>query len=331
MRSRSRELLAVGIFGPSSLGDRIELLLQRGREFSPHASRKRVATAGLVLLGFVAVGALAPRWIAFAQQEPRPAFDVASIKPSDPAKAVRTGVGFLIQPGGRFTATDATLQQLIGFAYYDDAGAQREIAGGPSWLGSERYTIEAKADSALAIPPGPDGGPAAGFLAQTGPFGQTRLMIQSLLAERFKLALHRETKEEQVYELVVAKGGSKLKETAEPGNLIPFSTFSRGRLVAMRVPISFLAVQLKFLLGRSVIDKSGLTGKYDFELKWTPDPGPTPYDRPGGPDAPNPPPPDPNGPSIFTALQEQLGLRLESAKGPVEILVIDHAERPDAN
>jgi uncharacterized protein (TIGR03435 family) len=310
MRSGSRELLAVGIFGTGSkLGDRIEMLLRRGREFSPHASWKRVASSGLVLLGFVILGALAPRWIAFAQQPDRPSYEVASVKPGDPNDRQVRVAG----QGGRFTVANASLKMLIGLAY----GVQdHQISGGPNWLDSEKYNIEAKIDSAAVTAPGPDSA------------GRMLLMIQSLLGERFKLTVHRESKEEQVYELVVAKGGSKLKEADTGKQGRGARRPGRGQLTSMGAPISSLVNALSQQLGRSVIDKTGLTGGYDFELKWTPDPGET-AGLFGGPDAP--PPPDPNGPSIFTALQEQLGLRLESAEGPVEILVIDHAEKPDAN
>jgi uncharacterized protein (TIGR03435 family) len=312
MRNRHQELLAVGIFGASKLGDRIEILLQRGRDFSPRASLGRVAVTAIVLLAFALVGSRAPRWIAFAQQTPRPSFEVASIKPGDPSSR-QIGIG--VRPG-RFIVTNAPLKMMVGFAY--DV-RDHQISGGPKWLESDRFSIEAKPNNATPIPAGPEG------------MGQMRLMLQSLLEDRFKLALHRETKEEQVYELVVAKGGPKLKENSLPdaaGRVGLFGT-GRGQITSTAMPISALANFLSQQLGRSVIDKTGLGDKYNFTLTYTPEPGQGGAFGPPGPDAP--PPPDPNGPSIFTALQEQLGLRLESAKGPVDILVIDHAEKPDAN
>jgi uncharacterized protein (TIGR03435 family) len=307
MRTESRELLAVGIFGSKSrFGDRIEMLLRRGRTFSPRASAGGVVASALVLSGLMLAGALAPRWIAFAQVEPRPSFEVASVKPGDAGNghfSVHT------DPGEKFTTSNATLRMLIAFAY--DL-RNHQISGGPNWIDSAKFNIEAKANSGLHIPAGPAGA------------AQTRLMVRSLLAKRFKFAEHREKRELQVYELVLGKSGSKLKDAADPskesqGRMAP------GRLTGISVPIALLASQLSQQLGRSVIDKTDLTGKYDFSLKWTPDEGATR----GGPDAP--PPADTSGPSIFTAVQEQLGLRLQSARGPVEILVIDHAEKPDAN
>jgi bla regulator protein BlaR1 len=306
MRIRSRELLAVGIFGRSSLGDRLETLLQRGRQFSPRPSLGRVTVSAAVLLAFVAAGSLAPRWIAFAQQEPRPSFEVASVKPGDPNNPQ---FSYRQPPGGRYIATNVTLQDLIGSAY---AVPNPRMSGGPNWLGSDRFTIEAKA--AAPLPPWPESNK------------QLSLMLQSLLEDRFKLAVHWETKEAAVYDLVVAKGGPKLKEADGAEN----SGFGmeRGRIKSLALPLGYLASNLAYLLGRPVIDKTGLSAKYDYTLSYTPDASHAAALPPPGPDAA---PPDPNGPTIFTALQEQLGLRLESTKGPVDILVIDHVEKPDAN
>jgi uncharacterized protein (TIGR03435 family) len=262
------------------------------------------------LIAFALASPLTPRWIAFAQQ---PAFEVASIKPADPNLRSH----FLGTQNGSFTATDATLKQLVGFAY--DL-RDHQIFGVPKWLDSDRYSIEGKPDNATRIPPGPAGPPLA------------RAMLQQLLAERFKLAVHRETKQEQVYELVIAKGGPKLQDadTTRAGPKGIGST-GPGRLQGMAASMGVLAQVLAQVLSRSVIDKTGLTGRYDFMLEYTPELGQFQTGPPSLPDGPGPPPPDPNGPSLFTALQEQLGLRLESTKGPVEILVIDHAEKPDAN
>jgi uncharacterized protein (TIGR03435 family) len=306
MGTESRELLAVGIFGNKSrLADRIEILLRRGRTFSPRASATGVTASALALICFMVAFSLTPRWIAFAQQQPRPSFEVASVKPGDP-NSRPGGVGYGL---GKFNATNYPLYKLIGWAY--DA-RDYQISGGPNWLASTNFTIEAKLDGAIPIPPG---------LAGSQP---VRLMLQSLLAERFKLAVHKETREEQVYELVPDKGGSKLKEVTVPGQL----RMGRGELTGKGAPVLFLVNQLSQQLGRSVVDKTDLTGRYDFTLKWTPDPGGFAVAH----DVPDvPPPADSTGPSLFTALQEDLGLRLQSAKGRVEIIVIDHVEKPDAN
>jgi uncharacterized protein (TIGR03435 family) len=151
-------------------------------------------------------------------------------------------------------------------------------------------------------------------------------MLQSLLAERFKLSLHTEIKQEPVYELTITNGGPKLKEVF--GEMkSPGVRLGRAQLTGTGVPMSTIARSLSQRLGRSVIDKTELTGRYDFDLTYTPDVVETSAPGTAGPDTP----PDPNGPRIFTAVQEQLGLRLQSAKGPVEVLVIDHVEKPDAN
>jgi uncharacterized protein (TIGR03435 family) len=152
-------------------------------------------------------------------------------------------------------------------------------------------------------------------------------MLQSLLAERFKLVVHRETRQQQVYDLVIDKGGTKMKDSnVAPGQQQGLRG-GRGEITGMAAPVPLLINFLSQQLGRSVIDKTGLTGKYDFALKWTPDPGAA-----AGPKAGDTAPPvDVSGPSIFTALQTDLGLKLQSGKGPVEMLVIDSVEKPDAN
>jgi uncharacterized protein (TIGR03435 family) len=243
------------------------------------------------------------------QSTPRPAFEVASIKPGDPDSQVFR-IGSL--PGGRFAANNASLKMLIQTAY-DVRGHQ--ISGGPNWLDSAKFDIDAKPDSATPIPPGPAGGP------------QMRLMIQSLLEDRFRLKVHRESREEPVYELVVAKGGPKLQPATDSLKQQQRGMrMGRGQLTGTAAPVSILVAQLSQQLGRSVIDKTGLAGQYDFELKWTPEIG---QSQSGPTDAV--PAPDLTGASLFTAIQEQLGLKLESTKGPVEVLVIDSAEKPSEN
>jgi uncharacterized protein (TIGR03435 family) len=171
-------------------------------------------------------------------------------------------------------------------------------------------------------------------------------MLQALLAERFKLTVHRESKELPIYALVVAKDGPKLQE-AKPGDTYPngikgpdgqpgagMMMMGREGLTAQGIPIANLVRHLSRVLGRKVVDKTGLTGKYDFTLKWTPDQSQSAMLR--GPEGGQPgtgsaAAPEASEPSIFTALQEQLGLKLDSQKGPVEILIIDHVEKPSEN
>lgn len=248
-----------------------------------------------------------------AQTQKTPSFEVASIKPGDPA--VRN-VRIQIAPGGRFIASNVNLKFLIQYAY---GVRDFQISGAPGWGSSDRYEISAK----------PEDG-------ENTTQDQLKQMMQGLLAERFKLTLHRETKESAVYALVVAKNGTKLQESAsEPRGQgqRQMMRMGRGLISAQQIPMSTLATQLSQALGRSVIDETGLKGNYDVKLEWTPD---TSERRGMGdgdprPSSEAPPAPDPAGPSLFTALQEQLGLKLEGRKGPVEILVIDHVEKPSEN
>jgi uncharacterized protein (TIGR03435 family) len=155
-------------------------------------------------------------------------------------------------------------------------------------------------------------------------------MMQTMLAERFQLKTHRETKELPVYSLMVAKGGPKLEE-AKSGSLR--MNWGLGQIAYQSAPLSMLTNTLTQLTGRLVLDQTGLTGTYDFTLKWTPDEGQMQMFRRAsdGPVNSEAAASDAIGPSLFTALKEQLGLRLEATKAPVEMLVVDHAERPSEN
>jgi bla regulator protein blaR1 len=231
-----------------------------------------------------------------------PKFEVASIKPADPSAR-----GFRIQtaPGGRYIATGVTVKFLIAQAY---GVRDFQISGGPGWIDSLGYEINAKAESGTESKPGEMG-----------------MRLQGLLADRFQLKLTRETKELPIYALVIAKGGSKLKENSTEGGM----SMGRGKLTGTGMVIGSVVNALSQQLGRTVVDKTGLTGNYDFKLEWTPDLG---QQQPGAKEigGTETAPPD-SGPTIFTALQEQLGLKLESTKGPVEILVIDRVEKPTEN
>ena len=158
-------------------------------------------------------------------------------------------------------------------------------------------------------------------------------MLQALITDRFHLDVHHETREMTIYALVVGKSGSKLMpHTGEPPQPTDRLRARPGSLSAKQMGIATLVRQLTLQLGRQVIDKTGLTGQYDFTLEWTPEPdqgGPEAIGLP--PAARLPPPSDSNGPSIFTAVQEQLGLRLDAQKGPVDIIVVDRAEKPGEN
>ena len=286
------------------------------------------------LLTVLAVGGIAIPLFPQQSAGTKPSFEVATVKPSGSSD---NRISIMGEPGGRFKVTNATLKMVMAVAY---RVRDFQISGGPAWTGTDRWNIEGKAEEG-SIPQ------IRTPLDPTVP-NPLMLMVQSLLEDRFQLKLHRETKELPVYELFTAKGGSKMKlsadqspigpsERASPppapkeGGPMPRGTMGMGpgRVEANGVPIANFIQVLSQQLGRPVIDKTGLKGFYDIKLQWTPDLG-GPFIKPGGTE-PAPPPPDTSGPSIFTAIQEQLGLRLESAKGPVEVLVIDSVQKPTEN
>jgi uncharacterized protein (TIGR03435 family) len=257
-----------------------------------------------------------------APQEASPAFDVASIK--------RDVSG---ERGGMFTCVPnchlerMTLRDLAILAYRVH---DFQVTGGPGWIDSERYNIDAKSE-----------GPPS-FNQEYVTLQYRRL--QTLLRDRFNLTIHRETKELPVYELTVAKGGPKLQQPncvpREPGDFtiapgkycgLMEGSLASGRLRASSAAMALLANFLSHMLSRTVVDKTGIAGEFDFQVIFTPDAPAVP-----SPDAAGPRPADgaaaaDPGPNFFTAMREQLGLKLESAKGPVEILVIDRVERPSPN
>jgi uncharacterized protein (TIGR03435 family) len=255
-----------------------------------------------------------------AQNAATPAFEVASVRPNRNSGPER----FSLFP--EFTAQNATLKDLLALAY-DVKGFQ--VSGGPAWINSDRYDISAK----VAGPPTPG---REGLMLQ-------RRRLQTLLQDRFKLAVHRETKELPIYELSVSKGGPKLQAPScievDPKNLAPApskgvmdycgsSGFFKGRFEASAANMGDLAKALANLLDRSVTDKTGVNGTFHVTLTFAVDDTTIRF-----PDAPNPggAVATDAGPNIFTALQEQLGLRLESRKGPVDVTVIDHVEKPSEN
>ncbi|MGA3186936.1 MAG: TIGR03435 family protein [Bryobacteraceae bacterium] len=263
-------------------------------------------------------------FLALAQE-----FEAVSVKPTGPAGP---GRGMRGDPG-RMNMTGMTLNFLIQQAY--DV-RQYQISGGSGWVNSDRYDIVAKLpdnDGNRVLPPDP-----ANFTddQREAWLRRRQAMLQALLADRFQLKVHRETKELSRFVLTVAKGGPKLKKNdslVEASNIgHGMINMDRGFLLGSQIPISDLILALSQIMGRTIVDRTLLNRKYDFELKWTPDQGSAGLSGVGlpplGADAP---PRDPEGPTIFTALQEQLGLKLDSGKGPVEIIVIDHAEKPSAN
>jgi len=283
----------------------------------------RIATASLATLISVAFGQT---------------FEVASVKPSGPAPQGRGG-GLQGGPGtadpGRITHSRVTLQVLIREAY----GVDFDQIQGPGWIGEERYEVRA------TVPPG-------------ATKDDLKVMFQHLLEERFKLALHHITKDYPVYELTIAKGGSKLKENTEnlepsrpgdprlppdrngfpqlpPGKSGSMSTYGNGlnHMTARGMPLSGLLFQVGAQLGTitgqntyapgRIVDKTGLTGNYDFNLEFAGGFGiGTARSLPTSADAS-----EPSGPSLIEAMEKQLGLKLTKTTGHLDVLVIDHAEK----
>jgi uncharacterized protein (TIGR03435 family) len=293
-------------------------------------SRRKRVLAGLLVAAVLIAFSLATATPRRAQSQPQNTaapsppyeYEAASIKPSKgPAPGGKIGVW--AAPDG-FSAWFITPQQIISVAY----GVERfQISGGPSWLPSERFDIEAKMDAATAD--------ALEKLSRDQRVLAGHQMLQALLANRFQLTVHRETNELTIYKLVIAKGGPKLREAkpdgTHPGAGSMQGSVLSGKVTAQAVPIAELAHELTQMLGHPVLDKTDLKGVYDFKLQFTPDDRLQPPSGLAPNERPPLPPPDSNAPSLFDALREQLGLKLESGKGPVEVIVIDHVERPSAN
>jgi bla regulator protein BlaR1 len=316
---------------------------------------KRLALATVVVASVVvpiATGAIHAAALTAAQVpgatpagppvDPETRFEVVSIKPFDASGGATPRISM---PPGRYDHVGMPLWLLFMQALRVPAD---RIIGLPDWIDTERYTIAAKA---------PDGPPPSAMAMA--------VMMANLLKDRFKMVTHTETREMPVYNLVFARSdkrfGPSLKETsaecqaaiaarieaAQRGPVPTAPAGSSGCGFSLINPgiASFSGVQMaqitQFLtqsVGRPVIDKTGLTGYYDYTLKWTPQPGsgmPSPFGLPprglpGGASAATPAA-DPDGPNLFTAVQEQLGLKLESARGPVEVIVIDRLEKPTAD
>jgi len=235
-----------------------------------------------------------------------PQFEVATIKPSNPETQ---GRGFRVR-GREFSTINTTLSSLITFAY---GLHPKQIVGAPAWIESDKFDITAQPD----LPGRPND-------------KQWKAMLQGLLADRFQLKFHHEKRELAVYALEVAKSGSKLTKSQGDPNGLPGMFFrGLGILPANNATMQdFAGLLQSAVLDRPVVDQTGLTGRWDFTLNWTPDDSqfvgmgikvPPPSDKPDAP------------PGLFTAVQEQLGLKLDSIKAPVDVLVVDRVEKPSAN
>ncbi len=286
-----------GVTG-SDLKKRIEAIMKNRAVLRVNLVRKialvALAIAAIALPVTLGVFSAAP----VRAQAPAPVFDAASVKPTDPK--LRVGLDFRIT-GGRLVSTNWTLELLIreayGVRYY-------QIFGGPSWLRDDRFNIEATA-------------------APNASRDQVLAMLRTLLEDRFRLQVHREMREGTVYELTLGKGAHKLKPPANDTDRPMIRMFRNTPVdlpgvsyteVGQNATLAQLTEALSNIVHGPVNDKTGITGSYDFR-----------YDY-----ATLDAPPD-SGPSIFTSVQDQLGLKLEARKGQVEVLVIDHAEKPSEN
>jgi bla regulator protein blaR1 len=285
--------------------------------------RRHTAAAGIVAVELVAAMTMG----SVSAQTGAPAgngttFEVASVKPHDPADSRSL---MIAEPNGRFTARNIPLRMLIRTAY---SVQDEQVVGGPEWL--DQATFDIVATSAGGVP-------LTALAAE----------LQSLLADRFKLRIHRDTRELPVYLFVPARNdgslGPQLKRhvcdqqvttRAVDGNQLPWSPCAnisngQGRLTVKGATIVATLQYLTPLVHRVVIDRTNLTGAFDLELRWAPDAAPAAGVASAG--QPAVAPADASTPSLFTAIQEQLGLKLEPGRAPVDVIVIDSVERPAAD
>lgn len=277
----------------------------------------------LTLLSLLAHGPFA---IAQAPESGRPAFEVATVRENTSGEA-RTRIELV---NARFNAINMTLRELVSIAYPTDGGRFRhanQLIGGPGWFSTARFDIVARAEGFQGDTNRP------GFTASAADreaVERVRLMLQHLLADRFKLRVHHETRELPIYELVMLKGSGELGRDLKRATIDCAAEWKKqgmpdarnlacgsiqgariGSITGHAVEMGPFVRDLYDWTGRPVEDRTGLTGRFDFTLSWAPE-GST----------------DTEAPSIFTAVQEQLGLRLAPARGPVDVLVVDAAERP---
>ncbi len=299
-----------GVTG-ADLKRRIEAIVaKRGAQRLSRAKKFMLASAAVAALAApIAIGvdhstSVHAQSTVDAQLTTRPMFEVASIKPNHSG---RSGGGLNRFPA-RIKIVNSSLKFCIQMAWNVQ---DFQVSGGEGWTSNDRYDIEAVA--------------ATPFKGE-----EFRTMLQSLLTERFGLVIHRETRDKAGYALVTARNGPKLPPPVEDADIM-FGRTSAGdmTLKAKNATVKQLASVLSDTLGTTVVDRTGIDGRFDLSLEWAPDPSKQPLVTKSG--APAPPLDAPPGPSIFTALQQNLGLRLEGKKVPVEVIVIDRANRPSDN
>ena len=273
----------------------------------PNCHRPTTRTRLTLIVRALVVTIILGARVAAQTEAPAPSFDVASIHINN---TETDGHHHIISDPGEshFRTVNLALRDLIQFAY---GVPDSQILGGPAWIDSIQFDIDAKSD------------PAVDAELHALPTEEARrrkqLMVQALLADRFQLKIHLETRQLPVYALVVSKDGARFKPSMTNG-----TTIDTGRthlhIAGSDDTIGILARELAQALGRPVVNQTGLSGRFDLNLRWTPDDAAA--SAPSSPDVP---------PDIFTAIQEQLGLKLESTKAPVPVLVIDSVEKPSPN
>lgn len=229
-----------------------------------------------------------------------PRFQVATIKPSAPEESRTIQIR-----GNRFATTDTSVVDLLKYAY---GLHEQEIAGGPKWLKTQKFDLVGDPETQTR-PPSDD----------------FKKMVQNLLTDRFHLTAHHETRDLSVFEIVAAKSGPKLNKSTRPSDGIPSVAYSPGQLSVANATLADLAAFLqRFVADRPVFDQTGIIGKYDLSLRWAPDELQAGESRQG----------DENHsslPGLYTAIQEQLGLKLQEAKRPAQVFAVDHVDMPSEN
>jgi uncharacterized protein (TIGR03435 family) len=255
--------------------------------------------AGFVFAWLLIMTSMATAQMQPAQTTDAASFDVATIKPSH----ATDGHSHIYNHAeiGEFSTINVSIKMLMQFAY---ELPETRILGGPPWMNSATFDVQAKTTSELAE--------HLHQLTFNEATSETRKMVQTLLSDRFQLQVHIEKRELPVYKLVVAKGGAKLGAVQTSGTTI--NTGHDHLQVQGADSVELLSDQLAKVLGRVVLNQTGLVGRYDLRIKWAPDDSA-----------------EATGPSIFTAIEEQLGLKLEPAKAPVEVTVVDHVSMPSEN
>lgn len=237
----------------------------------------------------------------------KPVFEVLTIKPSPPEQQ---GKLFSVRPGGQFVTINTTLLDLIKFAY---SVQDKQVAELPDWASSQKYDLNGKPD----VPGMPNS-------------DQLRDLVKQALTDRFQLKFHDDKREMSAYVLSVAKGGEKMEKAAADSGSLPGLFFRGLGVLTVRNATmeDFCQLMQSAVLDRPVVDQTGLQGRYNFLLKWTPD-----ESQFGGMGIKVPPPSDAADapPPLYTAITEQIGLKLEAGKAPVRVLVVDHVDHPSAN